>query len=70
MPAMPKESVIKPDRKLFTQLMVLKYLYPTPNKWDSKFIIPLKAMVEEYKKDISLKHVGFPVNWEELLSNN
>ena len=30
MPAIPKDSKIQADRKLFTQLLVLKYLYPTP----------------------------------------
>lgn len=69
MPAMPKNSTVIADRKLFTQLMVLKYLYPLPGKWNSKFIISLKAMIEEYSKEISLKHIGFPNNWEEVLSN-
>lgn len=68
LPAMPKDCLLKADRKLFTQLMVLKYLYPSPQKWVSKFVTPLKAMIEQYENDISLKHIGFPDNWEELLS--
>ncbi len=68
MPAIPKGSKIQADRKLFTQLLVLKYLYPTPKKWDSRFVIPLKALIEEYSHDISLSHIGFPADWEFLLS--
>ena len=67
MPAIPKNSMVHSDRTLFTQLLVLKYLYPEPDKWESRFVIPLKAMIEEYEKDISLHHIGFPVEWESLL---
>ena len=67
MPSLPKDAIFTADRKLFTQVMVLKYLYPSPDKWHSKFVIPLKAIIEQYDKDISLKHIGFPENWEELL---
>lgn len=66
MPSMPKDAPITADRKLFTQIMVLKYLYPTADKWDAKFVIPIKAMIEQYGNDILLKHIGFPDNWEEI----
>ncbi len=69
MPAIPKDSKIQAGRKLFTQLLVLKYLYPTPEKWEARFIIPLKALIEEYSGDISLNHIGFPKNWETLLNS-
>ena len=68
LPAIPKSENIKADRKLFSQLLVLKYLYPTPQKWNSRFIIPLNALIDEYKTNISLSHIGFPENWMELLS--
>lgn len=67
LPSMPKNIDFVVDRKLFTQIMVLKNLYPTPQKWNTKFVEPLKAMFEQYEGDISLKHIGFPQNWEELL---
>lgn len=68
MPAVPKSSKIRADRKLFTQLLVLRYLYPMPEKWDSRFVIPLKALIEEYSSAISLKHIGFPKDWELILN--
>jgi hypothetical protein len=36
-------------------------------KWDSKFISVLKALIEEYEKDIFLKHIGLPDDWEERI---
>lgn len=67
MPKMPKELDIESDRKLFTQLIVLRYLYPVPEEWNMKFMVPLNAMIEQYGEYISLKHIGFPSNWYEIL---
>ena len=36
---------------------------------DTKFIAALKALIEGYEKDISLKHIGFPDDWEERIRN-
>lgn len=32
--------------------------------------IRLKAFIEEYEKDISIKHIGFPDDWEEGIGNS
>lgn len=69
MPKMPNDYDYIADRKLFSQLLMLKFLYPEQKKWDSKFISALKALIEEYEKDISLKHIGFPDDWEERIRN-
>lgn len=44
---MPKDAPTTVDRKLFTQIMVLKDLYLTDDKWVAKFVIPLKTMTEQ-----------------------
>lgn len=67
MPVFPKNSCFQADRKLFTQFLVLKYLYPVPEKWNSRFVTGLQVIIEEYKQDISLNHIGFPSNWRSLL---
>ena len=46
---------------------MLKYLYPDKGKWNSSVSISIEALVDEYLSDISLKHIGFPENWKELL---
>ena len=58
---------MSPNRKLFSQILVLKLLYPDKKEWINKVLIELKAIVEEYENDISLRHIGFPEDWYEQL---
>ena len=46
---------------------MLKVLYPSPENWLST-VTDLKVLIEEYIEFINIKHIGFPENWEELLS--
>lgn len=69
-PAIPKmpamESYI-PTRRLFAQLYMLKLMYPDKEKWNDEFIKPLIKLVQKYKNDISLRHIGFPYHWKSML---
>lgn len=67
LPKMPRELEMSPNRKLFSQILVLKLLYPDKKEWLNKVLIELKAIVEEYENDISLRHIGFPEDWYEQL---
>ena len=67
LPKMPRELETSPNRKLFSQILVLKLLYPNKKEWINKVLIELKAIVEEYENDISLRHIGFPEDWYEQL---
>ncbi|MCC8044062.1 MAG: Abi family protein [Clostridiales bacterium] len=67
LPKMPEGIDFKANRRLFTQIMVLKFLYPDKDKWNANPLAELEAVIEEYGKDISLKHIGFPDNWVDLL---
>ena len=67
LPKMPRELEMSPNRKLFSQILVLKLLYPNKKEWINKVLIELKAIVEEYENDISLRHIGFPEDWYEQL---
>ena len=55
------------NRKFFSQILVLKLLYPDKKEWNSKVMTELRAVIEEYEDDISLKHIGFPQDWYEQL---
>lgn len=66
-PKTPKNASYEFDRKLFSQILMLKYLYPDRNKWNSYVFISFEALINKYISDISLKHIGFPENWKELL---
>ena len=69
LPAMPKGFEIRHGRRLFDQILVLKFLYPQNEKWDTVLVTPLQALIEEYSKDIELWHIGFPENWQEYLTS-
>ena len=66
-PKTPQNAPYTFDRKLFSQILMLKYLYPDKSNWISSVYISIETLVDEYLPDISLKHIGFPENWKELL---
>ena len=69
-PAIPRlqsDLAFKPDRRLFTQLYMLKLIYPDKPNWNTDFVIPLENLISSYDGSINLKHIGFPKNWKELL---
>ena len=66
-PQMPKGCTYKADRKLFSQILMLKYLYPSKNEWNNQVFVEIETLIKEYLPDISLKHIGFPDDWEQLL---
>ncbi|MCD8307924.1 MAG: Abi family protein [Clostridia bacterium] len=64
----PEISSLQPkDRSLFAQILILKRLYPEPDKWNEEPFVELEKLVDEYVGDISLKHIGFPVDWKDFL---
>lgn len=69
LPKMPRELKTTPNRKLFSQILVLKLLYPDKDEWNTNVLIEIKAIMEEYASDISLKHIGFPPDWHQQLEN-
>ena len=66
-PRMPTGESYKPSRRIFAQLYLLKLMYPDKANWDKEFLTPLKVIMSEYSKSISLNHIDFPDNWESLL---
>ena len=64
---MPKEMEVSGNRKLFSQILVLKLLYPDKDEWNNSFLVEMNSIVEEYEHDIWLKHIGFPQDWYRQL---
>ncbi len=50
-------------------MLVIKSLYPFPDKWEKEFMPQMENIMDKYSKDIDLKHLGFPKNWKEELMN-
>lgn len=66
-PKRVKNDKFKPDRRLFSQLYMLKHMYPNKELWNELFFDKLLQLIDHYKDDINLCHIGFPENWIELL---
>lgn len=67
LPKMPPSENYVPTRRLFSQLYMLKLMYPNPQNWNQEFINPLIKLIKLYKSSISLKHLDFPYHWKSLL---
>jgi len=68
MPRFQKKNYYTADRTLFTQLLVLKYLFPNKDIWNKSILPKIEGLVNDYLPDISLKHIGFPESWQSILS--
>lgn len=66
-PATPKGFPVVLQRSLFDNIVMLKFLYPDRDRWNSEVLSAIIALLEEYAGDIELSHIGFPDNWDELL---
>lgn len=66
-PATPKGFSVVLQRSLFDNIVMLKFLYPDRDRWNSEVLSAIIALLEEYAGDIELSHIGFPNNWDELL---
>ena len=56
--------------RLWGAALALKGLYPDAVKWNNEVLPSLTALYEEYADVISMKHIGFPENWNEILYIN
>ena len=51
----------------FSKLLFDSCVVPFSAEDSFNILIELKAIVEEYENDISLRHIGFPEDWYEQL---
>ena len=64
-PKMPQQEKYKADRTLFSQLLMLKYMYP--GDWNKDFLNPLRKLIRLNKAYINREHIGFPYKWYSIL---
>jgi len=53
----------KKKNSLYAQLLLLKWLYPDRQKWDTSIVPQLRRLVEAHSKHIRLSHMGFSNTW-------
>lgn len=56
------------SRQLWGAVLALHALYPNAEKWNNETLLQLNALFDEYREDISLRHIGFPDDWIQKLS--
>lgn len=54
-------------QKIFPRLLVIRQIYNKNGKW-CDFIDKFEKLFSLYEQDITLKHMGFPENWREILN--
>jgi len=50
-------------RRLWGIMLVLKFVYPSTNKWNNEFLPLLSKLFNDYNHDIDLYHIAFPKDW-------
>lgn len=68
---MPQASLDLDEReghRLWGAVLMLRSLYPSPDKWNSEVMSAITALFDEYKDDIDLHHIAFPEDWKKQLS--
>ena len=66
-PRIPPPVEYKCNKRIFDQILMLKFMSVQNKNWSSSFIPSLDALVEEYQEHIDFEHIGFPKNWRALL---
>ena len=67
LPKMPTAEKYVPTRRLFSQIYMLKFMYPEKSKWNDEFLNPLIKLIRKYRLYISKNHIDFPYRWKSML---
>lgn len=67
-PKQPTDSDRPISNTLFDYIIIMKYLYPRKERWNSVFLARLAMLIAEYSDVLELNLLGFPDNWRELLA--
>lgn len=50
-------------QRLWGQLLVLRALFPSKNRWNTEIVCRVKELMKEYRRYIVLEHMAFPKGW-------
>lgn len=59
----------KMDDTLFSQIYMLKQLYVDKEHWNRHIVGRIKVILDLFSDTDVIKHIKFPPNWEDLLTN-
>lgn len=53
---------------IFDQIFVMQCMYSSPNEWNEYVLSEIQLLIDEYSDAIILRDIGFPDDWEEILT--
>lgn len=54
--------------RIFDQIYLMSFMYSDPEEWNSYVLPELKKLLAAYAASIDLAAIGFPQNWEDILT--
>lgn len=58
----------QPSNMIFDQIYTISCMYSDKIEWNNYVITEIKALIDEYSEDVELSALGFPTNWEAILT--
>lgn len=53
---------------IFDQIFIISCMYSDPKEWNSYVIPEIVQILEEYDDAVALQGLGFPENWQEIIT--
>lgn len=66
-PRMPKNEYLPMKQRLFSQVYMLKLMYPDQDEWNQTILPRIRELMDKHEEYTILKHIGFPGDWESRL---
>ena len=66
-PRVPREIKYTATRRFFSQIYMLKWMYPAPERWNDDVMKPLRRLIKKYRPYIDLNDMDFPRYWNAML---
>ena len=54
---------------IFNQILCAGFMFSDKNEWKAYVIPEIKRLFEEYQNSIEITDLGFPTDWEEIMSS-
>ena len=58
----------KASNRIFDQIYIMSFMYSTPSEWNNYVLPEISALLENYSEYVHLPALGFPDNWQEILT--
>ncbi len=67
-PKTPRDFPIELEPDLFGYIIILKHCFYNKEHWNERVVKPVSRLINKSVDDIRLSDMGFPSNWENLIT--